>query len=176
MEKPFKFCAWVLLLLLLAFAAYYPYRFFGWAIPFSFSGPAGWQDHWRVDETAMIPFGHRLSYFMLWLPSVIATEFMVLGSAWLSWMLIKGHRLSHQVVRLTKWIGGLAAFAALSLLAAYPFDAWWLTAYNTDGPAPIKPFFDSGEIGYGLAGFGIFLLARVLQLSVMMDTENQEII
>lgn len=161
---------------LFAFAIYYPYKFLATMVPFDFGGPEAWQNHWMIDPDAPITAAWQALHFFIWVPSVLATEAMLLAALWLTVLLMRGVTFDGRVVRMMQAIGLLAVLAAALWLAAAPFDSWMLTAFNAENVRPIRFLFDSGEIGLGIAGLGVFLLARVLHVTVLLDRENQEMI
>ena len=161
---------------LIAFGAYYPYTFLRTMIPLAFSGPESWQFLWIVDDTALAPLGARLFHFSMWVPTVLATQGMILAAIWLVGLLLRGIYFETRTVRALQWVGGLAAVAGATALVSMSFEAWVLTAYNSGERAPIRFHFESGEIGVLLTGLGLFLLGWVLRVTVIMRRENQEIV
>lgn len=161
---------------LVVFALFYPYRFFGWAIPFAFSGPEGWQSHWLVEDHVRVPFGVRLGHFLMWMPTVLATQAMIFAAIWFTVLILRGALFERRTVLALQWVGLCAALTSATALAALPFDGWILTRYNTDHVRGIRFYFDSGEIGVLLVGLGVFLLGRVLMVTVILDRENREFV
>jgi len=161
------------LLGLIVFAIYYPYMLLSQFVPFAFSGDASWQSHWMVDDTAMVPFAVRFGQFMLWMPTVIATQLMLLAAIWLVLLLLRGTFFDLRTVRALQWVGAFAALAGFTALVAIMFDARIVTSYNAEYKEPIRLHLESGEVGVLLVGLGLFLLARVLMVAVLKDRENK---
>jgi len=161
---------------LAVFAFYYPYMFFTTGWPYAFAGPESWQGYWIVEDDVLVPFPARLGQFLMWLPTVLATQGMTLVSMWLVILLIRGIYFEPRTVRALQWVGALAALAGATSLIAQTFNPWLLTLYNADKHWPIRFHFDSGEIGVLLVGLGLFLLGRVLHLTVLLNRENKEFV
>ena len=162
---------------LAVFAVYYPYMLLSSFAPFAFSGPEPWQHHWLVDDAVVVPFWGRAAHFALWMPTVIATQAMILAALRLVWLVERDVLFEHRTVRALKWVGACAATAAVSGLAAMALDGWWLTSWNVEkARLPVRVHLESGEMGVLLCGLGLFLLARVLDVAVLKRTENEAII
>ena len=165
------------LLGLVVFAAYYPYKLLTTFVPFAFSGAASWQPHWMVDDAALVPFWGRLAQFGLWVPTMVATQIMILLAIYLVWLFQREVLFEHTTIRVLKWLGSSAALAAVFALIAFAFDAWWLTSWNTELPRRAIQFhFESGEMGVLLCGLGLFLLGHVLEIAAFKQNENEDII
>ncbi len=166
-----------LILGLAGFALYYPYRLYLYYSHMAFSGDAAWQGIWMVDDTALIPFSWRLFYVSLYLPTVLATLVMIGAAIWLTALLVQGRFFEAATVRALFVVGLSACLAGTLSSLAIPFDAWLLTAWNTDLPRrPIQLVFDSGEIGNALTGMGMMLMAHVLRTAADKHRENSEIV
>lgn len=161
---------------LVIFAVYYPWTFLYYQWSFSFSGPEGWQGHWMVDQSALVPFGHRLMFFVIWLPAVVATELMVLFAIWLSVLVLRGIHFELSTVRALQRVGLSAAVAGASMIVAMCFADWMLTAYNAENIRPIRLHLESGEIGVFLSGAGVYLLGHVVKVTALMARENKEFV
>ncbi len=161
---------------LAVFAVYYPFKFITTAWPFAFAGPESWAAYWFVEDDVLVPFAARAGQFFMWLPTVLATQAMILTAMWLVILLLRGIYFEARTVRALQWVGALAAFAGATSLIAQAFNPWLLTLYNTDKHLPIRFFFDSGEIGVLLVGLGLFLLGRVLHVTVVLSRENKEFV
>ncbi len=158
---------------LAVFAVYYPYMFFSGAIPFAFSGPTSWQSAWLVEDDVLVPFAARLGQFLMWMPTVLATQAMILAAMWLVVLLLRGIYFEQRTVRALQWVGGLAALAGATSLVGQMFQPWLLTLYNSDRKLPIRVVYDNGEIGVFLVGLGLFLLGWVVKISVIQNRENK---
>jgi len=177
MPHTLRWFARVVMLGLAAFAIYYPYKLLVAFVPFAFSGDASWQKHWMVDDTALVPFWGRLTQFGLWMPTVIATQVMILLALYLVWLIHKEVLFERRTVTALKWVGGSAALAAFFSLIAMTFDPWWVTSWNTELPnRPIHFHFESGEMGVLLCGLGLFLFGYVMDIAVLKKRENEEMI
>lgn len=162
---------------LLAFAIYYPYKLLSSFVPFTFSGPGSWQQHWMVDDTALVPLWARLGQFLLWMPTAIATQIMILLALYLVWLVQREVLFERRTVRALKWVGASAAIAGVFALVAIALDAWAITRFNTEQPQyPVKVHLESGEMGVLLCGLGLFLLGYVLDIAVLKLHENEEMV
>lgn len=176
-ESSLLWTARALLLGLLAFAIYYPYRLWTSFVPFLFSGDTSWQTHWMVDDTALVPLYWRVAELLLWTPTILATEAMIVAAIWLTVLLMRGTYFERRTVRALMVVGISAATAGVFALVAIAFDAWMITAWNEVQPRrPIAPVYESGEIGVTLTGLGLMLLAYVLDNAVDKRRENAEIV
>lgn len=177
MPPSLRWFARFVMLGLAVFAIYYPYRLLTWFVPFAFSGDASWQQHWMVDDTALVPFWGRLAQFSLWLPTIIATQVMILLALYLVWLIHKEVLFERRTVNALKWVGGSAAIAGFFALVAITFDAWMITGWNTELPnRPIHVHLESGEMGVLLCGLGLFLFGYVMEVAVLKKRENEGII
>lgn len=158
------------------FAVYYPYFFFSTAWPYAFAGPESWQAYWLVEDDVLVPFAARAGQFVMWLPTVLATQGMILAAMWLVLLLLRGIYFEVRTVRALKWVGALAALAGSTSLIGQAFNPWVLTLFNSDKRLPVRFHFDSGEIGVLLVGLGLFLLGHVLHVTVILNRENKEFV
>lgn len=130
-----------------------------------------------VDDTVLVPLWGRMAQFGLWLPTIIATQIMILLAIYLVWLIEREVLFERRTVRTLKWIGASAAIAAFCALVAIAIDAWWLTSWNTELPKrSIHIHLESGEMGVLLCGLGLFLLGYVLDIAVLKQRENEEMI
>lgn len=160
----------------LVFALYYPYRFFNWMWVLDFSGPKGWQVLYFVENDVEVPFLTRLAHFVMWLPSLIATQISLLAALYLIWRVYRQIVFEMQTITALQIAGIAAAVGAACNLLAGSFDGWLLTRFNSDENFPIRFRLESGEMGVLLTGIGLFLLAWVTRLALMKRTENSEMI
>lgn len=170
---------WIARLFLVAlavFAVYYPYMYISTAWPMAFAGPESWQPYWLVEDDILVPFAARAGHFAMWLPTVLATQAMILAAMWLVILLLRGIYFDPRTVRALQWVGALAAIAGTTSLIAIAFNPWVLTFFNKEEFRPIRLYFDSGEIGVLLVGLGLFLLGRVLHVTVILNRENKEFV
>ena len=161
---------------LIVFAIYYPYRLFSSFVPFAFSGDASWRSHFVVENSVLAPFSARLIQFLMWMPTVIASQMMILCAIYLVVLILRGVYFERRTVRALQAVGLCAAVAGATYLGALAFDGWWLTQFNVDNRLPIRFHFDSGETGVLLSGLGLFLLGWVLDIAVFKATENKEFV
>ncbi len=158
------------------FGIFYTYTYLTRTWTFAFSGSENWQNLWFIDDEAVIPFAHRFGWFLLWKPAFIATLVMIFSSLRLVILLLRGTYFEPPVVRGLQWVGGSAAVAGFCGLAGSVFEPRILTTYGAEKVAPLRIVPDSGESGILLTGLGLFLLARVLHVTVIMNRESKEIV
>ena len=158
------------------FAVVYPALFLHQMIPFSFSGPSSWGLHWAVEDTAEVPLWARVVYFASWMPAIVATEVFIGAAIWLVILILRGVYFTRATVRALQWVGAAAAVSGVSILAAGSLALWQLTAFNSAERIPIRLWIESGEMGVLFDGLGVFLLAYLLKVTVLMADENREII
>lgn len=175
--KPNIWVLYVGLVGVAAFTIYYPVKFLMESLPHYFSGPEPWAQLRWIDETVLVPFSTRLAAFMLWVPTVIASQVMLMASVWLILLLIRGDYFTPRIVWLMKWIGVSGACAGGLSHVGLALNGWLVTSHNVVKPnLPIRPIYDSGEVGVFLVGLGLYLMAHVLHLTWLKDQENAGIV
>ncbi len=174
MDRSVRIWATLALIGIGAFALYYPTIFVIRGIEANLQGDLSWR-YWRgVDFYTPVPFFYRLGNILKYLPAVLFTEAMLIFAMLALWRIRGGRYFEHGTIIAVQWCGVCAALAAFTGLSGYAIEAWYVTAYNPTGRAPVHFVWDSGEIGVFLAGLGVALIAWVLRLIAGLDRDNQE--
>ena len=171
-----KWFATLNIIWLAIFLIYYPYRVLKDVIPFAFTKPELWQNHWLVDHTTEIPFSLRLSYFLLWAFPILATVVMTAIAIHFFYLLRKGIYFDFRTVRDLQLLGLSACFAGFGVLLGNSLTSWLITILNTKEKHSIHFGYEPTEVSLMLTGIGLFLGGWIIKALVMEDQENKEFI
>ena len=162
--------------LIAVFLVYYLYMSLGQLIPFAFTKPHLWEEHWMVRGVVEIPFWLRMAYFLVWIVAILATALMLLAAMHLLHLLRKGQFFGLKTIRAVQQVGVCAFLAGISIIAANSLWPWMITMMNETERQGIGFGYDSSQAGIALLGAGIFMLGWVLKYAALLAQENKEFV
>lgn len=161
---------------LLIFLVYYPYRFFTETIPFAFTKPELWQEHWMVHHDVLIPFSIRSAYFAIWMLPVLATIIMTLVALYFFHLIRQGIYFDPRTVRSIQLMGICAAVSGAGVMLGYSLTPWLLTIMNAEDKRGIHFGYEPTEVGLVLTGLGLFMAGWIWNVVVLKAQENKEFV
>ena len=158
------------------FMFYYPYQVLSEVIPFAFTQPDLWENHWLVKYDGEIPFVLRACYLTLWLIPILATVAMTATAIHFFYLLQQEIYFDLRVVRDIQILGVCASIAGIGVSLGYSLTDWLVTFMNIDDRRGIQFGYDPTEVSLILTGIGLCLGGWLLKTVVLQDLENREFV
>ncbi len=158
------------------FMLYYPYRVLSEVIPFAFTQPDLWENHWLVKYEGDIPFFLRFGYFILWLVPIIATICMTAIAIHFFNLFRQGMYFDFRIVRDIQLLGICSFVAGAGVMLGYSLSNWLIAYMNTVDRQGIHFGYDPTEVSLVLTGLGLYLGGWILKSVVLQDQENREFV
>ncbi|MEM8651970.1 MAG: hypothetical protein AAGF54_15650 [Pseudomonadota bacterium] len=158
---------------LAAFMILYPYKVLNELIPFAFTQPDLWENHWLVKYEGEIPFILRFGYFVLWLVPVVATVCMTAIAMHFFYLFRQGVYFDFRIVRDIQLLGICAVISGIGVLSGYSFTNWLISYMNTEDRWHIQFGYDPTEVSLILTGTGLYLGGWIIKSLALQDQENK---
>ena len=171
-----KYLSMLIMIGLTIFLIYYPYRVMNEIVPFSFTNPELWENHWMVEKGVAIPTGIRLAYLVLWLVTVLATMAMTVIAMHFFHLMRQGVYFDPRTVRDVQLMGLCAVVAGAGITISYSVMNWLLTFMNVNDKRGIHFGYEPSEISLILTGIGLFIGGWVFKVVVLQDQEIKDFV
>lgn len=161
--------ATILMVGTIGYLIHYTYSSFHRAFRFCFGEPERWQNHWRVEETAVIEMSTRMTYFAIWISVVLLSIAGTLVALHLLNRVRRGHIFDAPNSRILQWAGAVLVLAMLADTVFGSVELYLITSHNTVTIEPIRFAFDASDMKVMVLGIVLFMFGWVLRDTIELD-------
>lgn len=158
------------------YLVYYLYSSFSRAYRFCFGEPERWQNHWRVEDGAIIADWTRVQYFLIWAIVIVISAIATLVAIRLLNRCRKGLIFDSRTAQLLRVFGGILVLAMIADQIFGAVELNLLTKHNLVNVEPIRWAYDPVDYKTIVLALVLFLFGSVMREAIEIEKTNKEFV